>query len=199
MRLFVLPFVILMISLFTLAATISAASNLEISSRSDFSILSTNFSGGQTIFIRLESSLPSTASSKLNIRDNHYNFVNSFDLKKNGNYFSAIIPTPYGEGYYSLEAVVKKDDSNTTSVKTIKVGNPTSANVKVNVDSSVSGSKVLGESAADNVVIEPSPVEDTIEVYKANDSDILIEDASRGFGQHIVSIIREIADFLWPF
>ena len=82
MKFVILPFLTLMLSLLVLAGTASADSNLEISTTSNFSALSTNFSGGQTIFVRLASDLPSMSESKLNLRDNQYNLANSFDLKK---------------------------------------------------------------------------------------------------------------------
>jgi len=193
-----------MLSLFTIAGTASADSNLEISTTSSFSALSTNFSGGQTIFVRLASGLPSLSESKLNVRDNEYNLVNSFDFEKDGSYFSAVVAAPYNQGYYSLEAIVKNNDSNTTSVKTIKVGNPTNANVRVNVKSSESGSEVLGESnrtegsdSEKDVKAEPK-VDDNGQLDVSGDY-YFDKSTSKGFGQYLTSMLREIADFLWPF
>ena len=193
-----------MLSLFTIAGTASADSNLEISTTSSFSALSTNFSGGQTIFVRLASGLPSLSESKLNVRDNEYNLVNSFDFEKDGSYFSAVVAAPYDQGYYSLEAIVKNNDSNTTSVKTIKVGNPTNANVRVNVKSSESGSEVLGESnrtegsdSEKDVKAEPK-VDDNGQLDVSGDY-YFDKSTSKGFGQYLTSMLREIADFPWPF
>ena len=193
-----------MLSLFTIAGTASADSNLEISTTSSFSALSTNFSGGQTIFVRLASGLPSLSESKLNVRDNEYNLVNSFNFQKEGSYFSAVVAAPYDQGYYSLEAIVKNNDSNTTSVKTIKVGNPTNANVRVNVKSSESGSEVLGESnrtegsdSEKDVKAEPK-VDDNGQLDVSGDY-YFDKSTSKGFGQYLTSMLREIADFLWPF
>lgn len=205
MKIILLPLTILMLTLFNFPSTVSAASNLEISNTSNFSTLSTNFNGGQTIFIRLESDLPSMSESKLNLRDNEYNLVNTFGFKKEGAYFSATIPVPYNAGFYSLEAVVKNDDSNTTSVKTIKVGNPTNANVKVNVNSSVSGSssEVLGESKQDAADTSSSSNAESgaeeIEIYRAESQEIKADEQSKSLGKYISSIFREVVDFLWPF
>ena len=204
MKFVILPFLALILNLFAIAGTASADSNLEISTTSNFSTLSTNFSGGQTIFVRLASDLPSMSESKLNVRDNEYNLVNSFDFEKDGSYFSAVVAAPYNQGYYSLEAIVKNGDSNTTSVKTIKVGNPTGANVRVNVKSSVSGSEVLGESnrtegsdGAKDVKAEPE-VDDNGQRDVSGDY-YFDKSTSKGFGQYLTSMLREIADFLWPF
>src|SRR3989344_2299837 len=204
MKFKILPFLALMLSLFTIAGTASATSNLEISTTSSFSALSTNFSGGQTIFVRLASDLPGMSESKLNVRDNEYNLVNSFNFEKDGSYFSAVVVAPYDQGYYSLEAIVKNNDSNTTSVKTIKVGNPTGANVRVNVHSSESGSEVLGESnrtegsdSEKDVKAEPK-VDDNGQLDVSGDY-YFDKSTSKGFGQYLTSMLREIADFLWPF
>ncbi len=196
-----------MLSLFTIAGTASADSNLEISTTSSFSALSTNFSGGQTIFVRLASDLPGMSEGKLNVRDNEYNLVNSFDFEKDGSYFSAVVAVPYDQGYYSLEAIVKNNDSNTTSVKTIKVGNPTNANVRVNVHSSASGSEVLGESngtegseGADGTKeVNAEPEVDDNGQRDVSGDYYFDKSTSKGFGQYLTSIFREIADFLWPF
>ena len=111
---------------------------------------------------------------------------------------------PYDQWYYSLEAIVKNNDSNTTSVKTIKVGNPTNANVRVNVKSSESGSEVLGESnrtegsdSEKDVKAEPK-VDDNGQLDVSGDY-YFDKSTSKGFGQYLTSMLREIADFLWPF
>src|SRR3989344_3930123 len=208
MKFKILPFLALMLSLFTIAGTASADSNLEISTTSSFSALSTNFSGGQTIFVRLASDLPSMSESKLNVRDNEYNLVNSFNFEKEGSYFSAVVAAPYNQGYYSLEAIVKNNDSNTTSVKTIKVGNPTNANIRVNVKSSGSGSEVLGESnrtegsdgAEGAEGAKATNGTNSVEVsYEDGSGDYMLGKVHKSFLQNVTSWFREIADFLWPF
>ena len=185
-----------------------SASSLEISTTADFSSLSTNFAGGQTIFVRLESGDPSSAQSSLNLRDNGYNLINSYKFKKEGNFFSAIIPVPYDAGYYSLEGVIEYDGSSTKSVKTVKVGSPSNASVKVNVNSNVSGSStnVLGESGG----VEGSEgANDTKELKaepKVDDNgqgdgsgDYVLGKSQKGFVQNLTSMVKEILDFLWPF
>lgn len=148
-----LPLIPIFIFVSLLVPRVLADSNLEVSDRSDFSSSVRNFSAGQTIFVRINSSgTGSVTSSKLNLRDNGYAMVNSFSLTRDGNYFSVIIPAPYGAGYYSLEAIVEGNGSNVTSVKTIKVGEVSGASVKVNVNS-----KVKGESIKDNNESQGSP------------------------------------------
>ena len=143
----VLPLISILISFFVFAPLVLADSNLEVSDRSDFGTAVRNFSAGQTIFLRINSSGTGVVtSSKLNLRDSQYAMVNSFSLKRDGNYFSVIIPAPYGAGYYSLEATIEGNGSNVTSVKSIKVGEVSGASVKVNVNSKVQGQSISSSS-----------------------------------------------------
>jgi hypothetical protein len=194
-----LPFFLFLLMSIT---TAFASSNLEISSSSDFSITSTDFGGGQTIFVRIESDLPGMAQSKLILHDNAYNIVNTFNLNKEGNYFSAVLPTPYTQGYYSLEAKIGDGDSSLTSVKTIKVGNPTNANVKVNVNNNVSGSSanVLGEKedGDTNGQIDVSPSPEPVD-YSDEGDEFILDAPQKSFGQFFDLIFRKVIDFLWPF
>lgn len=142
-----LPLISLIIFLFVLAPRALANSNLEVSDRSDFATAVRNFSSGQTIFVRINpGAVGASVNSSLNLRDNGYNLVNSFSLTRDGSYFSAIIPAPYGAGYFSLEATIDGGGSNIVSVKTIKVGSPNEANIKVNVGSRVQGQSVSSSS-----------------------------------------------------
>ena len=203
MRISLLP-LILMVSLILSTQTISASSNLEISNTSDFSSSSTDFNGGETIFVRIKPDSLGNNKGKLNIRDNQYILVNSYQMNKEGNYFSATIPTPYAQGYYSLEARIEGEGYSLTSVETIRVGNPTEANVKVNIQNSVgvSSTDVLGEKEGTEGTSGTENIEEIedgseVEVYRSSDSNSVEEEKS--FGQYLVSIIREVLDFLWPF
>ena len=118
------------------------ASNLKISKNADFSSSDLNFSGGEKIYVMVESDGSGSSQKVLNIRDNQYNLISSVELKKSGNQFTASFKAPDSQGYFSLEAVVEGDGNSSKSVKTIKVGSPTSANVRVNVKSSVKGEKI---------------------------------------------------------
>lgn len=197
---------ILTLMIVTCFQTALASSSLEISTTSNFTSLSTNFAGGQTIFVRLASDLPEFSESKLNLRDNGYQLINSFPLQKDGDYFKATIPSPYETGYFSLEGIVKHEGSIATSVKTIKVGNPTSANVRVNVNSSSQGSTILGESPGEKESFEDIKDSEESQDTQENKDDqqgvvgqYPVQKSDKSFGQYLISIIREIGDFLWPF
>lgn len=114
------------------------ASNIEVSKSSGFASSDLNFSAGETVYARVSAD-PDGTGYVLNIRDNNYSVLNTVGLTKSGGTYTASFPAPPGEGYYSLEAQIKGEGLNAVSVKTIKVGSPSSANVKVNVHSSVKG------------------------------------------------------------
>ena len=174
----VLPLISLLISFFVFAPGAFAGSNLEVSDRSSFATPVRDFRGGQTIHVRINAGAVSpSASSKLNLRDNGYNLLNSFSLSRDGSYFSTVIPAPYSPGYYSLEAAITGIGSNVTSVKTIKVGEVNGASVKVNINSKVQGESVSsssqdesekdsGDSVQSSPDLSPSPSAET-QVYVA--------------------------------
>src|SRR3989338_3234871 len=152
---------------FGLSASIHAGDNgLEVASDSNFSSQTTNFSAGQTVYVRVTAANEGTDKRQLNLRDNQYNLIKSYTLSKDGSKFSASLPAPSSEGYYSLEARIESAGSVNTSVKTVKVGKPQNANVKVSVNESSSGvsqsteEEVLGTNDEDQdqtPVLSPSP------------------------------------------
>jgi len=189
MKKYFLPLLILMFAILT-PTTVSANSNLEISNTADFSNSSLDFNGGQTIFARIQSSAAGSKRSQLNLRDNQYNLINSFKLQRDGNYYTVVLAAPYESGYYSLEAQIESESSSSTSVRTIKVGNPSSAKVNVNVNNQKNGqsSNVLGEKE-----------EETEASFSNTTDDSKIESANGGLISVVVVIFKEVFDFLWPF
>src|SRR3990167_10172710 len=131
-----------LISVFVLGLSVSVQAGdngLEVASDSNFSSQTTNFSAGQTVYVRVTAANEGTDKRQLNLRDNQYNLIKSYTLAKDGSKFTASLPAPSSEGYYSLEAQIVSAGSNSTSVKTIKVGKPQNSNVKVSVNESSSG------------------------------------------------------------
>jgi len=191
-----LPIIIIFLMSLTSAY---ASSSLEVSTLSDFSTIDTDFGGGETIFIRMVSDLPLSAESKLNLRDNNYSLINTFDFNKEGNYFTATIPTPYEQGYYSLEGVINSGDSSSTSVKTIKVGDPISASIRVSIDGSEDSSNVQKESNQEEVTVEEDKqiASQSPEFFTAE--DVVKGEKTTSFGQYFSSILNEIVNFIWPF
>lgn len=121
-----------------------ASTNLEISTSNNFASTTLNFNSGQTIFVRISSEITNAKEHVLNVRDNQYNIIKSYDLIANNSVFSASFNAPANEGYYSLEAKIEAEGAINTSVKTIKVGSPNNSNINVSIQNSVNGNKVLG-------------------------------------------------------
>src|SRR3989344_4992705 len=153
------------ISLFELVffAIVQAGdTNLEVASDSNFFSQTINFSAGQTIYVRVTANNEGTDKRQLNLRDNQYNLIKSYTLAKDGSKFTISLPAPSSEGYYSLEAQIVSAGSKNTSVKTIKVGKPQNANVKVSVNESSSGTSQspqaeVNGSEDENQIEEVSP------------------------------------------
>ena len=191
------------ISLFALVffASVQAGdTGLEVATDSNFSSQTTNFSAGQTIYVRVSADNEGTDKRQLNLRDNQYSLIKSYALNKDGSKFTASLSAPSAEGYYSLESQIISAGSNNTSVKTIKVGQPQNANVKVSVKensegtSQSTGSKVEGSKDEDQIE-ETSPSPDSspqIEVFQQQPQE-------SGFWTPVFNFTLKIADFLWPF
>lgn len=191
------------ISLFILVFFASAQAgnvSLEVASDSNFSSQTTNFSAGQTIYVRVTANNEGTDKHQLNLRDNQYNLLKTYNLIKDGSKFTASLPAPSSEGYYSLEAQIVSAGSNNTSVKTIKVGQPQNANVKVSVKENTSGSsqntegKVEGQKDEDQIEeVSPTPESSpAVEVYRD-------EPKEESFWTPVFNVVLKVADFLWPF
>lgn len=135
-----------------------ASSNLEISPNSNYTNQSLDYSSGQKIYVRISAEINNAKVHTLNVRDNEYKLITSYNLNENNNQFSTSFQAPSTEGYYSLEAKIESDGSLTTAVKTIKVGNPQNANVNVSIHNNVTGQKVLG-SDSKSTETEPAAVE----------------------------------------
>ena len=184
-----------------LSAKVQADDNgLEVAQDSNFSSQTINFSTGQTIYVRVTANNEGTDKRQLNLRDNQYNLIKSYTLAKDGSKFTVSLPVPSSEGYYSLEAQITSSGSNNTSVKTIKVGKPQNANVKVSVNESTSGSsqspqaEVVG-SEDENQIEKVSPTPESspqTEVYQEEPKEL-------SFWTPVFNAALKIADFLWPF
>src|SRR3990167_11159413 len=99
-----------LISVFILgpSASVQAGDNgLEVASDSNFSSQTTNFSAGQTIYVRVTANNEGTDKHQLNLRDNQYNLISSYNLNREGSEFTASLAAPSSEGYYSLEAQIE--------------------------------------------------------------------------------------------
>lgn len=190
------------ISLFTLVVSVQAGDNsLEVASDSNFSSQTTNFSAGQTIFVRVNANNEGSDKHVLNLRDNQYNLLSSYNLNKGGSKFTGSLSAPSPSGYYSLEAQITSAGSNSTSVKTIKVGDGGNSNVKVMVNENSSGQNAQSPKAEvkgnkdenQNEKVSPSPESSPqTEVFQQQPEE-------SGFWTPVFNVVLKIADFFWPF
>lgn len=189
--------------IFTIFPSNILAASLEVSKTADFSQITTDFNAGQTIYVRVVTDNNGDDKRALNLRDNNYNLLQSFTFSKSADTYTTNIQAPQNGGYYSLEARIESESSSAISVKTIKIGTPTLANVKVNVNSQKSGqsSNVLGEqeeetnqnSGGNTPFSSPSSQSSSV-----ND-DTSQENTNGGLFSVVVVIVKEVFDFLWPF
>src|SRR4030042_2173051 len=111
-----------------------ADSNLEVAADSGFSNQTTNFSAGQQIYVRINTDSSGEQKHQLNLRDNSYNLITSYNLNKNGNLYWTNFSAPQGTGYYSLEAEIVSAGRKVLTAKIKKDGSPNNANVSVRVN-----------------------------------------------------------------
>lgn len=185
-----------------------SASSLEIATNSSFSNQTSEFNPGQTIYVRVTSDSSGDKKSQLNLRDNDYKILTTYSLSKNGNIFSTSLSAPTAENYYSLEAIIESEDSNSTSVKTVKIGNPNDANVKVSVKSQVNTHGVTtndnptpsSKAAQSSQKVEKTE-KGTEEMLQAQDYSFEKEENPKNQNLLIslVHTIGTIVDIIWPF
>jgi len=205
--LFLLPIFLLSFAIFKSAF---AKSSLEVATDPSFSSQTLNFSPGQTIYVRTLAGNDGRDKHLLNLRDNQYNFLQSYDLARTSdNQFSTSLTAPQVEGYYSLEVQIESGSNVATSVKTIKVGSPASANVKVNVKSEVKGQSVTVNDNADknDAIQSPSagPAAQDASNWRSVPDQELLENPDFTFGEppsfflQIEQFFAKIWESFWPF
>lgn len=132
---------------------VDSSSALEIAKDPSFTNRTHEFSAGQTIYVRVTSEVSGSTKRELNLRDNSYKLITTYQLSPAGsNQYTASFSAPNTAGIYSLEARLESDGSVVNLVQTIEVGrdNGTGASVSVNIDNQVNTSddeyeEVLGE------------------------------------------------------
>lgn len=207
-----LPFLIPLLVLLLLPFVAFAAS-LEVSKSSSFSTSDLNFSAGETVYVRVKTDT-NGATHVLNVKDNSYSNISSVNLSKNGDSYNASFAAPSGEGYYSLEAKIEGDGASITSVKTIKVGSPSGANIKVNVNSSVKGtsssqsrsgeSKRMEDGSQNSESLDKSDESedrDVSEQDKSDEDEVFRSEESQVEDKPnwIWATVKGVFSWLWPF
>lgn len=179
-----------------------AGSNLIVSSDASYSSSTTNFAAGQNLYVKLETDALVDGIHQLNLRDSTYNLIQTYNLSKNGNSFSTSLAAPSSEGYYSLEAVIESAGTSVKSVKTIKVGSPQNANIKVNVKSSQSTSSntnMDSNSESPGTQNEGRESESPPQPSQTPASPEPQEAENGSLAGAVFSIVKVVFNFLWPF
>lgn len=110
----------------------SSKSNLIISPNSTFTPEEINFSPGQKIFLKVESKNEGTLERTVNLRDNLYQILQTFPLDRvSSGLFQTSFNLPNDPNFYSIETVLREEGSVSKLVKTVKVGSPKEAKVKI--------------------------------------------------------------------
>lgn len=154
--------IILSLIFLSLSPSVQAA-DLTVSPNSDFSNPTTNFSAGQTIYVKISADSDGSKKHEVHLKDNQSNTINTYNMESaGGNQFRGSLSAPQNSGYYSLEARIESEGSVTSSTKTIKVGetNNSNSNVKVHVNVNTSGQNILGNSKTSSPSPIPSPTSD---------------------------------------
>ncbi|GEM_PF-5728272 len=172
-----------------------AASTMFVSTNSNFSNNVRDFSAGQTIYVKVEANSSGETKRELNLRSNNYDLIKSYNLNKVGeSSFSLNFPAPNTEGMYSLEAKVQSPGKNSTSVKTIKVGNSNSeVNVNIQTDNdstNINESQKTDIKPEPSISPQPSPPPATTEGNEVE---------SQSLAKGIFTAAKAIISFLWPF
>lgn len=136
---------------------VTSSSALEIASDSSFATKTHEFSAGQTIYVRVTSDVSGSTKRELNLRDNSYKLITTYQLSPIGsNQYTASFSAPNNAGIYSLEARLESTGSVVNLVQTIGVegsGSSSNSNVSVNINNQVNTGdvnddgedKILGE------------------------------------------------------
>lgn len=141
-----LPAILFIASLIFVPAVF--AKGMDVSKSASFSSSDLNFSTGGTVYVRVNTDKEGS-SHVLSVKDSGYSTINSVDLSRSGSNYTASFSAPSAEGYYSLEAKIEGIGVSVTSVKTIRVGSQSEANIKVRVSSEVKGEKSTGSIEGD--------------------------------------------------
>lgn len=204
MKKYLLPLLLVIFSVFFgNYSQVLSSSKLELSQNSSFSSLTDKFSSGQTIYARVESDSEGDKKRELNLRDDKYNLITTYSLSKNGNVFSTSLSAPQNSGYYSLEAKIESAGSVSTSVKTIKVDNPTNSSVRVNINSSVRGSTTSERPSPSPLTVSPSPsmLSSAQPTPIPSPSEEPAQEVSPKTNPFVLlgSLLARLITFFWPF
>lgn len=152
---------------------------LEIAADSIFSNPTTNFSPGQTIYVRVvNQNTNSPTTHILNLHDSSYNILQTYNLQGDGNTFATNFQAPGLSGTYSLEAKLVVNSSSNNFVRTIQVGEGSAGNnVTINqVNNSNSTSSISFTTSTQSGTAEPpKPATQNPQVMGSSNRNIFVK------------------------
>lgn len=189
---------ILLLPFLTNSALALGADTLKIAADQNFQTETENFQPNQKIFVKLETANPGGEEKTLRVLDNQYQEIKQLPLAKTGvGPFSYLVSlnAPADDGYYSLEATIKDDLQITKSVKTVKVGSPSNADIKVQVKNNVSGEKITGGVEGESQPTSGNQGNDELfSDYQFGD-----QKENQTFGEEFKNFFNQFINFFWPF
>ncbi|GEM_PF-3275963 len=134
-----------------------AKSDVNISDSSNFSSEVKDFSSGQTIFVRVKYD-SDYSQVNLTLDDNNSNPLKTVSMGSIGNHtYSGSLTAPTSANYYLIRIEASNGEgSKSTIVRTIKVGDISSASLNVNIDSKTGGEKVTSGNTTVNTTTNTS-------------------------------------------
>lgn len=189
---------ILLLPLLANSALALGNDTLKTAADQNFQTETNNFQPNQKIFVRLETLNPGGKERILRVLDSQYQKVSQLTLIKSGPgpfSYSVSLNAPDEEGYYSLEATIKDNLKITKSVKTIKVGSPSNADIKVQIKSNVSGEKITGEVEGESQSTNDNQGNNELfSDYQFGD-----QKDNQSFLAEFKIFLSKVANFFWPF
>jgi hypothetical protein len=160
------------------------AKEVEISSNSSYSPTTQDFSAGQTIYIRVKFD---TDYQNVNLKLDDNNSKTLKTIAMTGvatNTYVGSITAPSDQNYYLIRIEASSGEGKkSTTVRTIKIGEPQSASLNVNIENKANGEEVKSneESSTTNTTINTNISQTTIKE----------EDDEDDKSEENVSIIRQ--------
>jgi len=138
------------------AATSSGA--MEIAADPAFSNKTYDFAPNQTVYARVSTDNDGADKRNLNVHDNNYNLLSTYQMSRSGSQFTVNFPAPQNQGTYSLEANIASGGSVANFVRTITVGGGGgNVQTKVNVENKINSNSSIDDRPTPVPSLSPVP------------------------------------------
>ena len=152
MKISVLVSLLFLVVLLIIPLSAFAKSEVDISSSSNFSSQVKDFSGGQTIHVRIKYDTDYSTVTLI-LDDNNSNPLKTVGMTNQGNNtYTGSLTAPGKSNYYLIRIEASEGESKkSTIVRTIKVGETGSASLNVKIDSKANGEKITNGNTTTNI------------------------------------------------